>query len=258
MRKVYYWPIRWKLLALMWLLALVPVLTVAWIDIKTLARLGVRLATQTGQALSDQTRASLVQQADDYARLIAQERQLIELLVHLQARDATRALRGALPDVRVFWNEDFIRGDAALALQVDRRKYFQQSTARTHGPLPISYSQMVMHAVPGAVRSDLQGDAARLTGMLETLREMQTRSTDMIYWQHTALENGLHASYPGHGGYPENFDPRMRTWYQAQKERRSLLWSGPYWDVTTRLRMLSATLPLFDQQGNFIGVTGID
>lgn len=257
---IYRWPIRWKLLALMWVLALLPVLTVAWVEIKTFTRLGVRLATQTGQALSDQTRANLEQKADDYARLLAHERQLIELLVEIQAREATRVMQSdpAPRSGPIYWTEDFVRGRPELALQLVEEKYFQQSSLHSHSPLPVSYTAIAMHTAPGLSRAGLQRDAARLAGMLGMLRTIHAEQTDLVQWHYTTLENGLHASYPGHAGYPANFDPRTRSGYQTQKTRRGLVWSGPYRDVTSRLLMMSASVPLFDSHHRFIGATGVD
>jgi phosphoserine phosphatase RsbU/P len=256
--KINRWPLRWKLFALMWLLSLLPALVIAWININTLAVLGARLAAQTGQSLSDQTRASLEQQADDYADLLAQQRQALELLVHLQAREAERVLRKPpVTSNAVYWRDDYIRGDSALALDT-QKKYFQQSSATTRSPLPVSYEHLVMHAVPGVSTNALTTAATQLSEMLGMLREVHATQTDLVYWQYTALESGLYAGYPGHGGYPANFDPRGQAWYQAQKTMPAVTWTGPHWDAVTRLRMISVTMPLFDPQHHFIGVTGID
>ncbi|MGH8672389.1 MAG: PDC sensor domain-containing protein, partial [Burkholderiales bacterium] len=260
MNKNATWPIRWKLLGLMWVLALLPVFTVAWIDIKTLAELGTRLATETGQALSDQTRTNLEQHAENTARLITAERRLIESLVQVQAQEAERVLRAdaVSHNAKIFWDEDFVDTNPALGLRRDSGKYLQRGSANKQSPVPVSYTQMTMHGVPGVPRENILDDAARLLGMLAMLQTIYAEQSDLVYWQYITLENGLHASYPGNGGNPPNFDPRLRDGYQAQKRHQTLVWSGPHRDPTSRLPMLSATFPLFDQQRRFVGITGID
>jgi sigma-B regulation protein RsbU (phosphoserine phosphatase) len=90
------------------------------------------------------------------------------------------------------------------------------------------------------------------------MRAVQRYYADLVYWQYAALESGVHASFPGHAAYPAGFDPRSRHWYMEQRAQRRLTWSRPHTDATTRLTMVSVTMPLFAPDGGFVGVTGID
>jgi phosphoserine phosphatase RsbU/P len=230
-----HWPIRWKLLALMWLLALAPVLLVAWVDINTLAKLGLRLATETGQALSDQTRLNLDQQADNYTRLTVERRRLVESLVRVQADAVERALLLDAPSASssIWWSEDLTREK------------------------PAPSAQLSFHAAPGALRDSLVPEASRLADLRDMFGALRGEQSPLIQWQYVSLENGLHAVYPGHARYPPSFDPRLRPWYQTQKNQSKLQWSGPHRDGASRVGVLSASLPLYQNQ-QFIGVTGID
>ena len=240
-------------------LALTPLLVVAVIDIKTLAALGAGLAVQTGQALSDQTRASLEQLADDYSSLIAHQRRTLELQLTLQAREAERLLAlPAIPSGPLHWAEEFRAAPARLGLLERRDKYFTQLSATTQAVLPISETSLVMHARAGVERTPLLPQAQRLALLADYFKISNERTVDSVYWRYVALENGLHASYPGHGGYPPEYDPRVRDWYLDQKQRRALTWSPPHTDVTSRLQMMSVTLPILRPNGELLGVTGID
>lgn len=252
-------PIRWKLIVLLGTLSIAPLLLVAWHDVKTLATLGSRLASQAGQALSDQARESLERQADDFARLIALERKMLELIVRLQAREITDRLRGSkrFPQA-AFWHADTASDRAFPGAQDLPEVYFQQVSPRKRVPVPVTFTHLALHAAPGVARAAVEAEGQRLAGAISFLSALRTHESDLVYWHFTALENGLHASYPGHSGYPANYDPRERPWYQAQRTRRELTWSRPQTDVTSRLTMISATLPLFDTENRFIGVTGID
>ncbi len=59
-------------------------------------------------------------------------------------------------------------------------------------------------------------------------------------WVYASLENGVHISYPGHGGYPTGYDPRKRPWYKMAKQSKILTWL-PIVDATTG--QLTLTFP---------------
>ena len=252
--------IRWKLLALLAAIALGPLLFIAWTDLRTIAELGSALAGQSAQSLSAQTRANLQQIADSQAESIERQREIVELLVRLQAREIEQALAAPpTPDASPLWAGDLAADPAGNAEPLPlSSKYFRQLDATRQLPLALSFDSLALHLAPGVERADVLDDAKRLSDLTPLFSELHAEHETLIYWQYAALENGLHASYPGHGGYPLNYDSRNRLWYTRQRERRALDWSPPHTDVSTRLAMISATMPLFDATGEFLGVTGID
>lgn len=250
--------LRSKLLLLLLGIAVAPLLLIAWLDLDAMTALGSRLAAQTGAALADQTRLSLERQADTFARLMSRERELVELLVRLQAREVERAL--AAPDAprrSVFESADFDAGNPALQLEVRPQKYFRLLGPSAVEPIPVSFRDQAFLFPPGSDRLALWGDAARLTALTPFLAEAHRHHDDLVFWQFTALANGLHASYPGHGGYPDNFDARQRNWYREQERMHVFRWSPPQIDVNSRLVLAAATMPVLDPAGRFLGVTGI-
>ncbi len=252
-------PIRWKLILLLGTLTLVPLLLLAWIEIGTLGRLGSKLASETGQALSDQVRTSLERQADDFAARTAVERRSIEMVVHLQAREITRVLREpALPNSAVFWTDEATPIEGVPDAKKLPTQYFQQSTADRRVPLPVTFSRLSLYQSPGTRHELLVLTGQKLGESILFFKTLRPYYHKLVYWHFSALENGLFASYPGHAGYPIRFEPRDQGWYVTQRERSGLTWSRPRVDVTSRLTVVSATLPLHDAKGAFIGVTGVD
>ncbi|MGV3525598.1 MAG: protein kinase domain-containing protein [Candidatus Sericytochromatia bacterium] len=79
-----------------------------------------------------------------------------------------------------------------------------------------------------------------------------------LAWSYLALQNGLHLAYPGKGGYPRNFDPRTRPWFQQSRDKRNVSWSAPYADALGQGLLITASLPLYNQQDQFQGVAGLD
>jgi len=74
-----------------------------------------------------------------------------------------------------------------------------------------------------------------------------------------SLENGLHSSYPGHGGIPRGLDPREQPWYRNAVEMRNhaTSWSEAYVDPETRQVVFAATMPLKRPNGEIAGVTAL-
>lgn len=79
-----------------------------------------------------------------------------------------------------------------------------------------------------------------------------------LIWSYIGLEEGLFAEYPGKTGYPPEFDPRKRPWYQGTLGNKGASWLKPYIDVGGQGVLLPCTSPLFDDQGNFLGVAGVE
>lgn len=249
--------LRRKLALLLGVLTVGPLLGIAWFDIRTLALLGERLATEAGQALSDQARAALERQADTYAELLAEERRALETIVTLQAQEVTRALRAEVPAPHA--GRTLRIDDASAAALPDTEllpdKYFRHVEAHRREALPVTYAHLGLRLLGDASTAS---DAESLGATLEFMRAVQQHYPDLVYWHYIALESGVHASYPGHAAFPTGFDPRTRHWYTEQRAQRRLHWSHPHTDATTRLTMVSVTMPLFAPDGRFLGVTGLD
>ncbi len=251
--------IRWKVLLSMLVIGISPLLISAWLDVRSLSELGTLLAQQSGQALSEQTRGSLEQMADNYARLVDRERQLIELLVRIQATDAQKLLSGEVPaDGEVHWSEAFDRGKEALELLIVPDKYRQPNGAGVSVPAPVSFKHQAFYAPAPVDRIELLPDALRLSQLTVFYTETRRNHSNIVHRQYVALNSGLIGVFPGHGGHPADFDPRERSWYAEQNAAKDFRWSSPHIDVTSRLAMINATMPIMNTGGSLAGVAGID
>ncbi|GJM04449.1 MAG: hypothetical protein DHS20C09_04400 [marine bacterium B5-7] len=79
-----------------------------------------------------------------------------------------------------------------------------------------------------------------------------------LVWSYIGLEEGIIAGYPGKTGYPDSYDPRQRPWYRSTMGKTGINWLQPYVDVGGRGVLLPATTPLFNNDGKFIGVAGVE
>ena len=245
---------RWKILCALLAIGTLPLLVSALLDRRELARLGADLAAQSGEALREQSSRSLNQIADNYARLVDRERRLVELLVKLQAREAEIHLTKAPDDAPVHWVDAFDARDPALKLTTLPTTHWHSGPNGEREVINVSTRFPVFVAAPELVRAELAVDAARLAAMTPFYRDTFARNNDIVYRQYVALDNGLLASFPGHGAFPSDFDPRERLWYREQKREPRLRWSIPHVDASSNRTFVNATTPIHNAAGEFVGV----
>lgn len=250
--------IRWKILIALLAIGIGPLMISGWLDTRSVSALGARLAEQSGQALSEQTRRNLEQVAENYARRVERERQLIELALRLQAREASAALRAAPGAATVYWSDAFDAAAPGLALETLPDKYRARSNDGEVAPVAVSFEHQVFFNPRDTARADLHDDAARLTALTSLYREIHTDHHDVIYRQFVALANGLLASYPGHGAFPADYDARKRAWYRDHDTAGGIRWAPPHIDAVSGRAFINATIALHDEDGRFLGVAGID
>lgn len=243
--------IRRKVLLLLCTIALVPAAVTAWLDVRILRSLGESLSARTEAALEDQAIATMNRVATDAATALDREARRVATIVGLQAERAERLLATPpAPGARPRFEDAFDAKDASLGL----------AQGRTAGgqTLAVSLTHQVFRAAPGTERAAVANSAAALVPMTRLYRHLHEPGEPVIRWHYVVLENGLSAAWPGHGGYPADFDPRARPWYTAQRDAPGFRWHPPHVDASTGALVINATQPLFDAQGRFTGVTGVD
>ncbi|PIQ26085.1 hypothetical protein COW36_02215 [bacterium (Candidatus Blackallbacteria) CG17_big_fil_post_rev_8_21_14_2_50_48_46] len=141
----------------------------------------------------------------------------------------------------------------------------------------ISLEQPVFRRAPGVSESAVEPVARRLLPLGAYFQKMflsslgQTQVQDRgaalqkiaekggpLIWSYVGLEQGLHMAYPGKAGYPVSYDPRQRPWYQLSAHKQGLHWGNPYVDVQGQGLLLPCSTALYDRQGHFLGVAGVE
>lgn len=245
--------IRTKLLLLLLTIALAPLAAVGWLDYHALRSLGVNLAAQGQTALTERARQELTQTTANDALLIQRQREILELLVRQQAHEVESRLARPPTDVpaEVVFDTDMDTGKATP-------EQLQPPAAEGGGPMPVTYHSQVFRLPPGGSAAEFHDDINRLASMSEVYREIYAAHRDVILRHYTTLLSGLHSVYPGRGGYPADYDPRTRPWYQHQLQTPGLAWSPPLADVISGDITLGVSMPLQNPEGAFAGVTAID
>ena len=75
---------------------------------------------------------------------------------------------------------------------------------------------------------------------------------------YVGLNNGVYAAYPGHGGWPDEFDHRETPWFELAQKRRGPIWGAPSPDLHGLGLVLTCAQALYDSEDNLLGVAGID
>lgn len=252
--------IRYKLLVMLLLIAVLPLLMVSWVDHRATDRLGKKLAEGAREKLSRQAEQELVQIVRTQVEVIDRDRRLIELAVKVQAREAELALsneRGRPMNLKPYFVEDYQRPESAPDdLKPDRRYHIRN--ARGAGPPAVSYNNMVFKNSPGADPMEQRSDVMKLTSLAKRFKFLRDSNPKLIFGQYLGLENGVFGSYPGFGGYPAEYDHRKRDWYIQTKATGQLQFSMPYIDAKTGSTIFTLSTPIHNPDGEFTGVAAID
>lgn len=252
--------IRWKLLILLLVISLLPLTFLSWQQYESLRFLGGELGSRTRDQLTDRAKSQLLEIAENYGEVLRRARETMDLLLRAQARDVELVLAGPLPSEppAVYWSEDYDAGRVPPETLTTSNGYDRLQADGTQVALPVTFEHFVLKAAPGASHESLADDAARLAGLVSTCDFIRESRIAFMRWQYVALESGLHACYPGHGGYPAEYDPRERPWYRDAIKANRLIWSPPMVDVSSHKAVLTISMPIRKPDGTIAGVTALD
>jgi serine/threonine protein kinase len=174
------------------------------------------------------------------------------------ASSAAVALTQSPPeDVPIYYSEQFDAGEGPPDTR-DAPRFGQ----------PVSFALPSFKLAPDVSREETEGQIRRLVRLRHqaaaTLRRSSPVGADLatvdgpILWIYLGTEQGVQLSYPGHGGYPDSFDPRKRPWYAAAENAEGAEWGTPYIDVNGSGLVLPCSAPLLAPDGTFLGVAGMD
>jgi phosphoserine phosphatase RsbU/P len=250
--------IRWKSLILLLLMTLIPLVMVSYLERGATWKLGSELADSSSDTLAQVASEQLLQLVRDYSIILRREIELMELAVMVQRQEAERLLAStAVNDVTTYYAHDFDMGVNIPNIVASTEHASIDATGEAHYPL-VSYQVPSIYLAPGVEAEAVESDAVRLGDMALVYRELDKAHPELMYWQFTSLENGVHSSFPGHGGYPENYDARLRPWYEEAMQEKVACWIPPVVDASTRKITSTIAAPIRGPEGNFVGVTAID
>jgi sigma-B regulation protein RsbU (phosphoserine phosphatase) len=248
--------VRYKFLIFFMIFSLAPLLLVTLVGQRGIARMGDTISGLAKKNRTEIVSRELQQTAEDYAKILGREKEILELTLRIIARDAKRFLSEPPNGVgKLYYAGDFDNPETAPGDLTASHKHKKGASGE---PLSVSFDHQVFLLKPESDKRAAVRDASRLSKLLPLHKEFESQLGDMLYWQYVSLESGVHAAYPGHGGYPIDYNPQELPWYSHAREGGKSLWTRPYIDATTRQVIMTASMPIQGSDGSFAGVVAID
>jgi len=223
--------------------------------LRSLDALGERVGTQAREALLAGELARLRAKVADAVVIYGRQTESFEHLVSDQAMLAEAALAAPPGTHALHYASDFDAGRIATTHSDVHKRLVDHGAPE---PMAVSFDSVALHVAPGLSRESVEAEARRLAGLAPGYTRLARLDRQGVLWHYTSLESGLHSAYPGHGGYPEDFDPRERPWYREALAKNGPIWSVPFVDVGTRTVVSSVAQAIRGPNGEIVGVTGID
>ena len=250
--------LRWKHFLVLLAASLVPLLTVTWITHNASRRLGKTISDRVQNTLTDTVRQEMVRTTRNYAAYSHLGGVTTELALRVLAAKAELALALPLPSpTKIFYAADFDDPMSAPEDMAPSKNHPIQFKGSVVSYKPISREHPNFLLAPGTNKADVAGDISRFTRLSSALRSINQGYGEGLIWAYVSLENGVHISYPGHGGYPTGYDPRKRAWYTMAKNANAPTWM-PMVDATTHQLTLTVSVPIRRPDGSLAGVAGMD
>ena len=251
--------LQWKLFVILLLFSVVPLILVNRISRKSTYRLGETLSSDISTTMEGMVGEELQKTAEGYGAVTYYAKKGIELGVVNLAQEAKWRLAEPNPESgRIYFAKDFDDPKNSPPDLTTIPKYTKRLGNGLELASPVSFGYPVFYVPPGVNREAVKSEAERLSGLLPVFKQFMSFWGNDFYRAYVSLESGLHVAYPGHGGYPKNYDPRNRPWYRDAPANGSVGWTNAIIDIATGKVLFTASIRITDDTGRFIGVASVD
>ena len=192
--------------------------------------------------------------------------------LHALSKAGEAALRNPAHEHSVYFDTDFQNPDLAPKDMLVAPSYSSSED------MLLSFSHPVFKLAPLVERTQVEQQVQQLYGLRHIFQDIVVRSKDPellkkstkeqrdivlatgapIVWTFVATEEGVHCAFPGKGGYPTEYDPRQRPWYELAKGHMGAQCGQPYQDKMGQGLLIPCSQSLYDTDGDRIGVAGIE
>jgi sigma-B regulation protein RsbU (phosphoserine phosphatase) len=235
--------------------------TVVVISQKACRKLGRSISEKTYTTLTDTVKNEILMAAHNYAMISQRGKISVEFALLSLVKDAEKCAALAVsPESQgeIFFAEDFDQPLKAPPDMAPSSVHLHLALNGSQTAKPVSYQHPNFLLAPGVEREKVSEDIDRLVFLIPTLKYIGSQFDTQLFWVYASLESGVHISYPGHGGYPDGYDPRQRPWYRNAWKHKGLFWSSPIPDATTNQLTFTVSAPFHGPDGSMAGVAAID
>ncbi len=255
--------VQWKLFVILFGVGVVPLVLVASVSLCGVGQFGRELASEMERELTLMVSAQVEQDAATASDAVARGTGASRIALRVLALKTEQLLAQTITTLpKVYFSEDYdTLGNSAprltyppgyTRLATDRANKREVSQA-------VSFDDLVFVTAPGVSREQVRGDIARLARLLPSCQNLFRDLGGSAYRVFVCLQSGITAAYPGFGGYPSDFDPRLSSWYRrASQSSGSPVWSELLISRSTGMALFSFTMPVRAPDGSFAGVASVE
>jgi sigma-B regulation protein RsbU (phosphoserine phosphatase) len=260
--------LRWKFFLVLLGFSLIPLAAVTGFTRSHVERLGRAIADEGRSILADIVKNELRQTAEDYGLVLRRTKSAMDFSLTVLAAEAERTVAGpgarAAEPAPVYRASDVAAARNAPPDMAGDEAYAKRLANGGKEELPISRDNPVVYRPKGARESGRED--VRLASLGPTFQILRAELGDLLLFASVTLADGSHVSFPGHAGYPADYDPRERPWYKAARAvfdpdaatGGPVVWNDPAVDAATGQVTLTLSKPLSGPGGRFLGVASLD
>ena len=184
--------IRKKLMILLFSITLIPLLGIILLYQITLSYVSNKISDDITVTLEETGRHNMLRMLNEYETNFRVNARLLETLIQLQAREVERAMAkpvaaGKLPTDHHF-GLNVKLADPTNVYQ----NYQKTSSDGSLTPFEVSFRRQDFLITGSGNQAGISNDLQRLSKMTAEYFRIYQLNPQMIFWQYTALENGLH------------------------------------------------------------------
>jgi sigma-B regulation protein RsbU (phosphoserine phosphatase) len=249
--------LRWKFFFILLMFSLIPLGIITFVSQRGTSRMGAVISADVQQNLTRIASRVLKLTAENSAAILEQSKKSFELALAGLSHEAEVVFADDPPaSVKVYFATDFEDPATAPPDAGPQRGYLKKSSDGRLVSAVVSYEHPVVVLAPGVSASNVAEDIDRLSLLADFFSEISAKLGPPLYWVYVSSDSGVHVSFPGHGGYPDGYDPRRRPWYaEATDEAR---WSLPLVDATSGQVIMTVSKLLRYPDGSRAGVAAMD
>ena len=249
--------LRWKFFIILLIFSLTPLIVVTVVSQRGTLLLGKAISEDARFRLTHIVGMELRQTAENSAKVLQRTKDAMAFYLQVLAGEAELAFsKMTAESPRIYFAAEFDDPRTAPEDFLPIQRYRIKTHDGEFLDNPVSFKHPVFMLAPGVEQDGVAREIASLSEMIPTFRKLSSEFGNTLHWAHICLKNGVYMSYPGHGGYPDSFEPRRYPWFTEAKN--SPTWALPQINTNTGFLTFTVSQRLYQPDGSFLGVVAID
>ena len=249
--------IRWKLLIVLLSISLVPIFILRVSGQRSMQGMGNDLASIAREVLVQKAGLELTLLVEEHASALGLERELIEMILRVQASEIEKRFAGAHHPYTFRNGVNSAQTGSTESDSENSALRFRITGMGRFMPLTVDYNSQSQKIFNGAEK-EYEEISSVFSAMVPVFHDLVLTHPDLIYWQMVALDNGAQSVYPALSKIPMMSYSAMQTeWYRAAVTQKRVIWSQPSPDPFTRQFSFTVSMPLYSSDGQNFGATAI-